>query len=73
MATKNPRLNVTTSLETAGILAMMAKQKGKTISMTANELIEKAIEDHEDAYWCKIALEREKDAKYISSEAFWND
>ncbi len=71
MATKNPRINFTPSAETAAILALMAKQKGKSISAITNSLVEQAIEDHEDAYWCKIAKEREKDAKYISSEEFW--
>jgi predicted DNA-binding protein len=74
MATKNPRINVTINAETAGILAMMAKQKGKTVSMTANELIEKAIEDHEDAYWGKLAHERMKEGgPTLSSEEFWKD
>lgn len=71
MATKNPRINVTVSEETAAILALMAKQKKKTISATVNSLVEQAIEQHEDAYWLKIAKDREKDASYISSEEFW--
>ncbi len=74
MATKNPRINVTVSEETAAIIALMAKQKKKTISATVNSLLEKAIEDHEDAYWLKIAEERRNEGeKTLSSEEFWKD
>lgn len=74
MATKNPRINFTPSPETAAILALMAKQKGKSISAITNSLVEQAIEDHEDAYWCKIAKEREESGEgYVSHEEAWKD
>ncbi|MFN7609684.1 MAG: ribbon-helix-helix protein, CopG family, partial [bacterium] len=44
MATKNPRINVTLDKETAKYLTLMAKKRKKTISVTARELIESALE-----------------------------
>ena len=74
MATKHPRINFTASPETAHILGLMAKQKGKSVSAIANSLIEQAIEDQEDAYWLKIAHERATSGEpYLSHEEVWKD
>lgn len=74
MATKNPRINFTVAPETAAIIAAMAKQKNTTVSATVSSLVEQAIEDNEDAYWCKIAYERMKEGgPTLSSEEFWKD
>jgi predicted DNA-binding protein len=72
MATKNPRINVTIAPEIANVLAAMAKEKGKTISMTANGLIEQAIANHEDGYWSKLAEKREEQTKrWVSHKDAW--
>lgn len=72
MATKNPRINVTIDPEMAGILASMAKGRGKTISMTAYNLMEQAIADHEDEYWSELAEKRETQTKrWVSHKDAW--
>ncbi|MFN8929814.1 MAG: hypothetical protein ACK5WQ_05540 [Alphaproteobacteria bacterium] len=76
MATKNPRINVTLDKETAKYLTLMAKKRKKTISVTARELIESALEEVEDSYWGDIALTRMKayeqgKDKLIAYEDFW--
>ncbi|MFN7402066.1 MAG: ribbon-helix-helix protein, CopG family [Alphaproteobacteria bacterium] len=72
MTTRNPRINVTVDDETAAILALIAKKQKKTISAAARELIEKALEVDEDAYWLKLAETREAETtQWISHKEFW--
>jgi len=73
MATVNPRINITVSNEVATILSRTAKQKRKSISKVALELIEWAIEEKEDIYFSKIADELiRSDPKFIPNrEDIW--
>jgi len=63
MPTKNPRFNITVSQDEADLIASLAKQKRKSISYVAKELILEALERHEDLALSAIADGREEDAK----------
>ncbi|MFA6535116.1 MAG: DUF6290 family protein [Candidatus Babeliales bacterium] len=63
MPTKNPRLNITFSQDEAELITSLAKQKRKSISYIAKELILEALERHEDMALSAIADAREEDAK----------
>ena len=63
MPTKNPRFNITFNQEEADLIASLAKQKRKSISYVAKELILEALERHEDMALSAIADAREEDAK----------
>ena len=63
MPTKNPRLNITFSQDEAELITSLAKQKHKSISYVAKELILEALERHEDMALSAIADAREEDAK----------
>ncbi len=76
MPTKNPRFNVTFSKETADLISSLAKQKGKSISFIAKELILEALERHEDMALSAIADSRERDVenkpgKRVSHKDAW--
>jgi len=60
MAASNPRINITIPKETALILNRTAKRNKKSISKTALELIEWAIEEKEDIFFSSIADKREQ-------------
>ncbi len=63
MPTKNPRFNITFSQDEAELITSLAKQKRKSISYIAKELILEALERHEDMALSAIADAREEDAK----------
>ena len=72
MPAKNPRLNVVLSKETMGIVEQIAKREGKTLSVVAKELMEDAIEKHEDLLLSEMAMKREnKNPKTISHDKAW--
>ncbi len=72
MPTKKKRLNLTLPHDTAIFLEKMALRDDVSQSAKALELIEKALEIEEDAYFSAIADERvEKTTKWLSHEEFW--
>ena len=70
MPTNNPRLNVTLSPESMGMLANMAKADGKSMSAVARELIENLLEHEDDAYYVELSEKRlaENNPKYSLEE-----
>jgi len=72
MPTKNPRLNVVLSDETYEIIEKIAKQEGKSLSVVAKELMEDALEKHEDLLLSQMAMKREaKSKKTIAHDKAW--
>lgn len=60
MSTKNPRLNVVLEPPLYLVIQRLARRDGVSLSLKARDLIHQAIEYCEDAYWAKIAGQREK-------------
>lgn len=60
MSTKNPRLNVVLEQPLYTAVRQLAKRDGVSLSLKARDLIREAIEYCEDAYWAKVANNREK-------------
>ncbi|MGK5088129.1 DUF6290 family protein [Bdellovibrionota bacterium FG-2] len=72
MPTKHPRLNVVLNADIYETIARIAKQEGKSMSVVAKELMEDAIEKHEDLLLSEIAVKREaKSKKTISHDKAW--
>lgn len=72
MPTQNPRINITLDKKMAGILAHLAAQQDKSVAGFAKELIEDALERHEDIALSKIADMRDKPgAKRIKHDDAW--
>ncbi len=72
MAAKNPRLNVVLSQDTMGVIEQIAKKEGKSLSVVAKELMEDAIEKHEDLLLSEMAMKREgKASKTITHDKAW--
>ena len=72
MPTKNPRLNVVIDNELYEIISKIASQEGKSLSVVAKELMEDAIEKHEDMLLSEMAMKREKSSKKtISHDKAW--
>ena len=72
MPTKNPRLNVVLSDELYEMVERIAKQEGKSLSVVAKELMEDALEKHEDMLLSEMAMKREsKSKKIISHDKAW--
>jgi predicted DNA-binding protein len=72
MAAKNPRLNVVLSPDTLSIIEQIAKKEGKSLSVVAKELMEDAIEKHEDLLLSEMAMKREgKTQKTVSHDKAW--
>ena len=72
MPTKNPRLNVVLSSDTYETIERIAKQEGKSMSVVAKELMEDAIEKHEDLLLSERAMKREAQSKKtISHDKAW--
>ena len=72
MPTKNPRLNVVLTQSIYKIIEDLAKKEGKSLSVIAKELLEDAIEKHEDLLLSQKAMEREeKSKKTVSHEKAW--
>ena len=60
MVTKHPRLNVVLESELYDEIQKMAEKKGVSLSLMARDLLKEAIERYEDAYWEKVAKQRDK-------------
>ena len=72
MPTKNPRLNVVLSDELYEMVEKIAKQEGKSLSVVAKELMEDALEKHEDLILSEMAMKREaKSKKAIPHDKAW--
>ncbi len=72
MPTSNPRINITLEQETAGMLALLAKQEEKSVSRLAKELILEALERREDKLLSALADERDTDqAKRVKHQDVW--
>ncbi len=72
MPTKNPRLNVVLDPELYELVEKISKQEEKSMSVVAKELIEDALEKHEDLLLSEIAMKREaKSKKTVPHEKAW--
>lgn len=72
MPTKNPRLNVVLSDELYEMVEKIAKQEGKSLSVVAKELMEDALEKHEDMLLSEMAMKCEtKSKKTIPHDKAW--
>lgn len=72
MPTRNPRLNVVLTDEIYEIIEKIAQQEGKSMSVVAKELMEDALEKHEDLLLSELAMKREsKSKKTISHDKAW--
>lgn len=63
MPTKNPRLNVVLNDDLYETIEKIAKQEGKSMSLVAKELMEDALEKHEDLLLSEMAMKRESNSK----------
>lgn len=63
MPTKNPRLNVVLDTELYEMVEKLSKQKDKSMSVVAKELIEDALEKHEDLTLSEMVMKRENRSK----------
>jgi len=73
MPTKNPRLNVVLNADIYETIERIAHQEGKSMSVVAKELMEDAIEKHEDLLLSEMAMKREaKSKKTISHDKAWD-
>ena len=72
MPTKNPRLNIVLDPELYELVEKISKQEEKSMSVVAKELIEDALEKHEDLLLSEIAMKREaKSKKTVSHDKAW--
>ncbi len=72
MPTKNPRLNVVLDANLYDMVEYLAKLEDKSLSVVAKELIEDAIERHEELILSKMAMKREsKTKKSIPHDKAW--
>lgn len=72
MPTKKPRLNVVLDESLYKIIEDLSQKEGKSMSVIAKELLEDAIEKHEDLVLSQMAMEREaKSKKTISHKDAW--
>lgn len=63
MPTKNPRLNVVLDPDLLKIVEKLSKKEDKSMSVIAKELIEEALEKHEDLLLSEMAMKREEKSK----------
>ena len=63
MPTKNPRLNVVLDDSLYESLANLAKKEDKSLSIVAKELIQEALDKHEDLALSEFAMKRESKSK----------
>ena len=72
MPTKNPRLNVVLDETLFSLLSRMAKKEDKSMSVVAKELIQQAVDRHEDMWLSDMAMKREaKSKKTIKHDKAW--
>ncbi len=63
MPTKHPRLNVVLDSELYEMVEKISKLEDKSMSVVAKELIEDALEKHEDLLLSEMAMKRESKSK----------
>ncbi len=63
MPTKNPRINVVLDSTLYESLHNFAKKEDKSMSIVAKELIQEAIDKHEDLLLSELAMKREGKSK----------
>lgn len=72
MPTKNPRLNIVLDTELYELVEKISKQEDKSMSAVAKELIEDALEKHEDLLLSEMAMKREaKSKKTVPHDKAW--
>lgn len=72
MPTKHPRLNVVLDSDLYDLIEKISKQDDKSMSVVAKELIEEALERHEDLLLSEIAMKREsKSKKTVPHDKAW--
>ncbi len=72
MPTKHPRLNVVLDDDLLEMVEKISKKEGKSMSVVAKELIEDALEKHEDLILSEMAMKREaKSKKTIPHAKAW--
>lgn len=72
MPTKNPRLNVVLDDKLYEMIETISKQERKSMSVVAKELMEDALEKHEDLLLSELAMKREaKSKKVIPHDKAW--
>jgi len=72
MPTKNPRLNVVLDQDLYEMIERISKQEDKSMSVVAKELIEDALEKHEDLILSEMAMKREsKSKKMVPHDKAW--
>ena len=73
MPTSKKRLNITLPEETRLYLKQLAVKDNVPEATKAAELLQKALEIEEDAYFSKMAdLRAKKGGKFLSHEDFWS-
>jgi predicted DNA-binding protein len=73
MPTRKKRLNITLPKHIAVYLKMIAMRDDVPQATKAAELLEKALEIEEDAFFSRLADERvRKNKKFISHKEFWS-
>ncbi|RME18498.1 MAG: ribbon-helix-helix protein, CopG family [Bdellovibrio sp.] len=63
MPTQKPRLNVVVTDEIYKIIEQLSIREGKSMSVIAKELLEDAIDKHEDLLLSELTQKREKTSK----------
>ncbi len=72
MPTKQPRLNVVLAPSTFVTIEKIARHQGKSMSVVAKELMEDAIEKHEDMLLSELAMKREaRSKKTVGHDKAW--
>lgn len=74
MPTKLPRVNVVLGAPALRSVQRLASRNGVSVSQEARELIQQALELHEDAYWAEQAHQRAQTfdrRKALTHEQVW--
>lgn len=69
MPTTNPRLNVVLDQTLFDFLSNLAKKEDKSMSSIAKELIQEAVDKHEDLALSELAMKRERESKRVVKHA----
>ncbi len=73
MPTKKKRINITLPNYVALFLKKISLRDDVPQATKAAELLERAMELEEDAFFSQIALKRDKkNARFLSHDAFWS-
>lgn len=73
MSTERPRIQVTLDDKTSGMLATLAAEQNRSVSSVAAELINEALELHEDMYLSRLGDKRieEDTGKRFTHDEAW--